>query len=442
MEQISRLTAFRQEVYDLVLTKRRDAQQEMLDALMLSPPIRSFPELSLSPAMDRQWHSLYKALEKGEQDEQALEALLLRQLPGTLVRVHVLDESAWPHPDARTLEDRAFVHSASPTIDGAGIVIGHSYSVLAYCAEPGTSWTLPLSSRRVPTTSDAIEVGAEQVRALFDASASKLGIDIITGDGRYGNHRFLGALRPETERGDFGTLVRLRSDRVLYGEPGPYSGRGRPRKHGDVFRFKEEATWSAPQEYASFTDPRYGEVELRLWEGLHAREDAETTFSVLRADIHLERKKPPKPLWLAWRGPALPPEELWRAYRRRSTVEASFRFRKQYLAWTLPQLQSIRACELWTNLVTVAGWTLYLSRDLVRDAPQPWQRKQVRLTPERVKQSFGGLFSRIGTPARAPKKRGKSPGWIRGRPRHRRDRQPVVRKGQKRARKTPKQATT
>lgn len=435
MEKLSRLVAFRQDIYDFVLSKRCDAQQELLDALMLSPPVRSFPELSLTPTMERQWHSLYKALEEGEQDTEALSSLLFGQLPTRLVRVYALDESAWPRPDAPTLEDRGFVHSATPTIDGAGIVVGHSYSTLAYCAEPDTSWTLPLSSRRVPTTSDAIEIGARQVKDLYRACSEKLGIDAVTGDGRYGNHRFLGALRRETERGNFGVLVRLRSDRVLFGEPGPYSGRGRPRKHGNVFRFKDPATWPDPEEYVSFTDARYGKVELRLWDGLHARDDAETVFSVLMARIHLEREKPPKSLWLAWRGPALPPEELWRCYQQRSSVEASFRFRKQYLAWTLPRLQTTRACERWTNLVTMAQWTLYLSRNVVRDCPQPWQRAQVRPTPERVKQGFACLFCEIGTPAGGPKSRGKSPGWLRGRPRSRRDRHPVVRKARGKAQK-------
>lgn len=358
MEQLNRLTAFRGDLYDRVLTKRRDAQQDLLDALLLSPPVHSFPELSLSPAFRRAWSSLYKSLSDGGQDETALLELIAGQIPSKLVLVFPLDESAVPRPDAHTLEDRSFVHSATPAVDGAGIVIGHSYSVLACCAEPGTSWTLPVSIRRVPTTSDAVEIGAEQVRELCQTCADKPGLKVVVGDGRYGNHRFLGALSSETLGGGLGLLVRLRADRVLYGAPGPYGGRGRPRKHGEAFRFKEEATWPDPQEYLSFTDARYGEVELQLWEGLHARQDAQTVFSVLRAQIHLERKRPPKPVWLAWIGPALPVEDIWRFYPLRTTLEASFRFRKQYLSWTVPHLQTIEASLRWTHLVTLAHWML------------------------------------------------------------------------------------
>ena len=124
MEQLNRLTAFRQAVYDHVLTKRRDAQQELLDALLLSPPVHSFPELSLSPAFRRAWPSLYKALSEGEHDERACYDLIMRQIPSKLVMVFPLDESAVPRPDAPTLADRGFVHSATPQVDGAGIVIG------------------------------------------------------------------------------------------------------------------------------------------------------------------------------------------------------------------------------------------------------------------------------------------------------------------------------
>ena len=61
---------FRQAVYDHGLTRARDAQFELLDALLLSLPIRSFPELSLSPLFRRRWPSAYATIEQGEQDQE------------------------------------------------------------------------------------------------------------------------------------------------------------------------------------------------------------------------------------------------------------------------------------------------------------------------------------------------------------------------------------
>ena len=110
-------------------------------------------------------------------------------------------------------EDRGYVHSATPDIDS--IVVGHSYSILAWNAEPETSWVLPVSIKRVASSSDAITVGVDQVKDLLKQRDARQCFDVVVADGRYGNHRFLGALREQP----CGVLARLRADRVL--EPGP-----------------------------------------------------------------------------------------------------------------------------------------------------------------------------------------------------------------------------
>ncbi len=50
------------------------------------------------------------------------------------------------------------------------------------------------------------------------------------------------------------------------------------------------------------------------------------------------------------------------------------------------------------------------------------------MTPGRVAQAMGSIFAVIGTPARSPKPRGKSPGWKTGQPRQRRIHYPIVKK--------------
>ena len=444
MEQLNRLQDFRQAVYQNGFTRRGDAQQELLDALLLAPPVRSFPELTLQPVFRRHWHSAYAALDQGQQDTAWLTSYLTSVVANDprqrRVEVFPLDETAWPRPDAPTVEDRGYVHSATPDIDGAGIVGGHSYSILAWSAEPETSWVLPVSIERVASSSDAIAVGVDQVKHLLNQRDARQCFDVVVADGRYGNHRFLGALREQP----CGVLARLRADRVLYGEPGPYGGRGRPRKHGRRFAFKEPETWGAPDQRIRLVDARFGQVELCLWHGLHAKNDAETVFSVLLCRVHLERAKASKPLWLAWQAPAVHRDEsaeaLWHYYRQRAPLEQAIRYRKHALQWTLPQVRTLAASLRWTSLVTLAQWTLFLARDLVVDAPLPWQRRQVLKTPGRVRQGFGGLFAMLGTPALAPKQRGKAPGWPVGRQRRRPARYAVVKKGSKRRRKRRRRA--
>jgi len=50
---------------------------------------------------------------------------------------------------------------------------------------------------------------------------------------------------------------------------------------------------------------------------------------------------------------------------------------------------------------------------------------------------MGGVFAVIGTPAVAPKPRGKSPGWEAGKKRHRKNRCPIVKKTVTRPPKEP-----
>lgn len=80
-------------------------------------------------------------------------------------------------------------------------------------------------------------------------------------------------------------------------------------------------------------------------------------------------------------------------------------------------------------------WELYLAREVVADCPLPWQKPEAEKTAGRVCQGMGGVLAAIGTPAQAPKPRGKSPGWRKGRARQRRSRYGVVKKSAQRVKK-------
>ena len=96
MEQSSKLIEFRQAIHDHGLTRAKDAQFELLDALFPSPVIRSFPELSLSPVSRRQWPSVYAAVEDGGQDVTWLESYAVQQIPVTRVHIYPLDGETRP----------------------------------------------------------------------------------------------------------------------------------------------------------------------------------------------------------------------------------------------------------------------------------------------------------------------------------------------------------
>jgi len=282
------------------------------------------------------------------------------------------------------------------------------------------------SARLVPVDT-AVEIGVQQVKTVCGEQDSNALLAVV-GDGKYGNHRFFGPLRDE----ECAVVARLRRDRVLYGPPPPYGGRGRPRKHGRRFAFKEPETWPEPDIEMHFSDERWGQVRLRAWEHLHAKQDAETVFTVLRAEVHRQRDRLPDPIWLGFIGAAgFTIQDVWLWFDHRWSIEPSIRFRKSRLYWTLPAFQASERCDRWTLLTELAYWQLFLARDLVQDQPLPWQKAQTKLTPGRVLQSMGPLFAQLPSPTCPVKQRGKSPGWPKGRKRSPPPRFKAVKRGKK-----------
>jgi hypothetical protein len=432
-QDINKLIEFRQAIYEHGMLLRKDALFDVLDALLSAGNVSSFAMLSQSERFQRKWPSLYASVEDGKIDSVWLRNYLGQQVPSAGICIFPLDGSPWQRPRARTLEDRQYVYQASTDVNGGTVTIGYPYSLLEWCAQPHSSWSLPVDVRRVPSTKTAQEIGAEQIKILAETRAACLeALDIVAVDGKYGNSGFLRAVKGLRS----GTVARLRSDRVLYHPPPAPSGkRGRPRVHGERFAFKEPDTWGDPDEGIELEDDHFGKVRLERWQALHEKKGSDVPYDVLRASVHLERDKPPQAIWLAWLAPASIPagislnaETLWRAYIARWPVEPGIHFRKETLGWTLPRFQSKEACDLWTELTAIAAWIIFLTRTIVADVPLPWQKPQQHLTPQRVQQSLKPIFALIGSPARPPKQRGKSPGWPKGKRRTSKVRHPVVKK--------------
>ena len=445
-KQLNILTEFRQAVYDHAFTSRRDALFELLDAVTLQGPMRSFPWLSLSPTCQRKWPSLYQAVEEGRIDDAWLRTFLAQQVPSHGVRYWALDCTSWLRTHARTLPDRQYVYQPTPLASRGTVNIGYSYSLLDWVPEDNRSWTMSADVVRVPSTKKEWQVGVEQVQRLSEARQGyEQVLDIVTADAKYGNHKFLRPLRGQR----CGLVAAMRRDRVLYRAPTPKEQKhlGPRRKHGRRFAFKEPETWGTPDEFVTFVDERWGQVELRRWNGLHERAAADAPLDIVQARIHLEREKPPNLLWLAWQAPPTLPEHfqvtvetIWQAYPHRWPIEPSTRFRKQHLMWTVPQFHTPETGDCWSLVISLAMWMLFLAREVVVDQPRPWQKAQRQLTPARVQQGWAALLCTIGTPVAAPQTRGKSPGWPKGRPRQRRERHRVVRKTPKKAKPAAKAA--
>jgi len=405
-----------------------------MDADLTTPTIRSLAELSLSPVFRRGWPSTYEAVQDGEVPGKELMHLFCGQVPREGRIILAGDHTAWPRPQARTLADRTVEHQPAAVPGSRPITVGHGYSTLTWVPDAEGSWALPLLHERISSTESPIPKAAAQLGEVCSALSEETP-PVVLYDSEYGCAPFVLA----TADIKAVKVLRLRPNMCVWGPPPPYSGRGRPREHGDKFKLSDPATWPAPAQTLEVTDPKLGPVRVTLWRGMHLRKAKAHLLCVMlieRVDATGTRRDP-KVVWLAWLGepePSLPDD--WRVYLRRFAVDHWYRFAKQRLHWTEPRLGTPERGETWSNLVVLMTWQLFLGRGVLEDRPLPWQASAEKLSPGRCCQAWGSLLARIGTPAAEPKPRGKSPGWPKGRVRRRRQVHPVVKKAGKRPKKT------
>ncbi len=416
----NRLRQFRQQAYQL-FDHRQDAFFELLDAVIQTPVARSFAELSLAPACQRQWHSLYKALAEVSYDQQALDELCLAEVPTDQVVHFAIDVMSLRRMRSPTLKERRYCHGAAREVAGRGVIIGLPYSILAWTSRRGSSFSPPVNIRRLSPGEKAVEVAVAQVLWLGFYLPS--GLDWRAAlDGAYGNREFFAPLQEKEVQ----VVARTRCDRVLYrrATDADYSGQGRRPVFGAAFRCKDPSSWSAPDETVSFDDAQHGRVELQLWHGLGLRKKGRfVAVEVIRSQIHAEQAEPPQARWyLAYNGKleqTITVRQWYETMVHRWGCEPANRLRKDRLHGELPKVRAALSSDHWLMALQLIEWQLYLARTEIAQKVLPWQKAQASgaITPNRVIQSLPDHFSQVGTPVRVVQPRGKAPGWPRGRKR-------------------------
>jgi hypothetical protein len=421
-----------------------DALFELCDAaLCASGPISSVPSLSLEPEFSRSHGSIYKALARGEIDEDGLRRLLIAHAPADWPLVFAVDASSWARCDAECSPERGFHYSASKHSAGQPIVAGWSYQWISQLCWSKDSWTAPLDVERLTPAMDTTTATIEQVKRLVALVPGDREVPLFAFDAGYDPV----ALTEGLKESRCEVLVRLSSSRVFHPDPAPRPPgvRGRPARHGQRFVLGDAKTWTPPDDELVVTDPSYGTVHVQSWRGLHpklhgrGRWKGEPEPPIVRGTvIRVEVEHLPKPtarsdktLWLWWSGDRVPDlERCFRAYLRRFDIEHTFRFFKGTLGWTTPKLCTPAQADRWTWLVAAVYTQLRLARGLVADLRLPWERPcdPAKLTPNRVRRGFRRLRAPLGTPAGPPKSRTPGPGRPKGTRRPPRTRYPVVKK--------------
>jgi hypothetical protein len=416
------LASFRHGLYQC-FQRAGDALMNINDALLCDVSARSFVELSLSPFFVRRWSSLYEGLQDATIDRAALQKLFAAQVkppvPGQRLVLGV-DASSIARPQSPTACDRTYVHASNLPEGSKPVVAGWQYSTLSVLPETASSWTYVLDNQRIPSQETQGKIAAKQLESVLPLlpTHSLLMRPLLLADGYYGSHTFLG----QTQELACDKLLRLARNRVLYRSAPPKTGkRGAPKKDGERFACGQPQTQGLPDQQWSGRDPDKPDtkdqdeqnLEVACWQNLHFRQNREVTVCILRVTRPQAAgsKRDPHLSWFVFCGQVLPPlSEVVALYRRRYSLEHSYRVDKQDLLWATPRLRTPEAFEHWTNLVSSVRNQLFLARPLVQEARQPWESRRRAVTPQQVRRAAGQILVMLGTPARVPQVRGKSPG--------------------------------
>jgi hypothetical protein len=436
MEPPDALQTFRRSLYEC-FHRRKDALFELTDAIMSADGAAPSPaHLSLEASHRRGWGSLYAALWRGRIDYEALRKLLARHpLAGTEGEpsVYAVDVSVWPRCDAEASPERGYYYHPSRHSAGQPIVAGWAYQFIAQLSFVRESWTAPVDVRRVRPAQDANVIATGQVKALLDRLGKRRTAPLFVFDAGYDPVKVQQGLEGRPCQ----ILLRLRAGRRFYGDPSlsdPPAHVGRPRRHGPKMRCKDPSTWPEPSAEYRCEDAGYGSVLVRAWAELHPKVDNHAgrgsrgplpivVGTLILVEVERlprgESRREPRVLWLWWHGPegTVPDLDLiWRSYVRRFDLEHTFRFLKQSMRWTTPKVRHPEQADLWSWLVVTAYTQLRLARERVADLRLPWERRYDagRLTPVRVHRVVSSLLVQMGTPAKAPKPCGRSPGRPKG----------------------------
>lgn len=223
--------------------------------------------------------------------------LYIAQMPQSERPLLAGDHTAWPRPAAFTLRDRTVEHQPTPVPGNRPLTVGQGYSTLVWVPDEKGSWALPLRHERIRPEETPLQKASEQLRrACAELKARPMALF----DSEYGCAPFV----PATADIPADKGLRLRPNLALRRAPPPYSGKGRPRWHGEKFKWNDPTTWDPPAETWAVDDPQLGAVQVQRWNDLHFRKARAHPMVVGRIQRLPARgaRRDPKDCWLAWVG--------------------------------------------------------------------------------------------------------------------------------------------
>jgi len=456
----NQLKQFRNEVYqNFNNCKRSDTLMDLVDALSSNTTARTAVELTLNTHFRRHYTALNKAMRVNSISDEQLSRLAMKMMEAPCKRqFHLfgIDVTSCPRPYAETLKDRGFVYQPNTIKGNKPIAIGHQYSFVALLPERDKekigNWVIPLAMKRVGSQENKEMVGAQQVAAILNDKSLPFGKDLCieVADSAYSKPAYLNANR---DKKNLVSIARARGTRTFFRQPAPHAKRGlskqgHPAWYGTPFCLKVPDTWGKPDEVTETTFVSHKKisyrVEIQAWSNMLMRGKRnlpmrQHPFTLVKIRWYNQKGETlfQKPLWLVVMGDGrmeLSLLDIYQAYLQRYDLEHFFRFGKQKLLLDKFQTPDDQHEEHWWRLVALAYLQLWVAKDTACHLPRPWEKYlpsvvNKQLTPAMVLRDMSRIITQIGSPAPAPKRRGKSPGRRKGTKLTPRKRQPVMKKG-------------
>jgi hypothetical protein len=405
------LKQVRQQIYDC-FERGADALFNLCDALLSETQARSLVELSQSPFFERQWPSLYQALDEGTINETKLRATWVQALLAPFGKNETVwisvDASSIARPEAETSEDRGIIHVCNLPRAVKPISGGWQFSTVMLLPEQPSSWVGVLDQRRISTKQTAIEVGIAQIQTVAALVQQPL---VIVADRWYATAEFLQACHHLGCQ----VLIRLKRNRKLYRPAVRTKTKGRPPLDGPLLQGSRPETLFGSQAMWFSRDGRGHLVKVSRWNDVHlrqARDIALCAFRVQREGAKGTRRDPRESWFLSFDAPAMPIAlpDVRRVYGRRFSHEHGYRYLKQDLLWTRAHVRAPEQFERWSLIVGTAMNQLCLAQSLGHACYRPWEGHHRNVTPAQVRRVMPSILMQVGTPTRRCQRRGKSPG--------------------------------
>jgi hypothetical protein len=247
MNKYNRLQKFRLDTHQMLI-KSNDATFELMDSIMTTQNAHSLAEFSLSPFFNRQWPSTYEAIEDCRPNSNKLMKRYIQEIPALEYILLGIDHTLWEFQDSPTMKDLTYQYSQS-SINSS--VVGQGYSTIAWLPllDHQGSWTLPLRHERITSFENPISKATWQLKQVCKSLPEKIQ-KLTVLDSEYGNATFV----KQTADLEVSKLIRVRSNLCFYGTPEPYSGRGRPKKHGAKWKLNECSNFKCADEVLEMED--------------------------------------------------------------------------------------------------------------------------------------------------------------------------------------------